>query len=298
MITVIGSLNQDIVVRVARHPKPGETVLGKDHFVAAGGKGANQAVAASRLGQAVTMVGRVGDDDAGRMLLAGLADDAVDTSGVAVDDGAGTGIAFITVDDQAENAIVVSPGANGRMSAADVDRAAAAVSEAAVVLLQLEVPLDAVSRAATLATGVVMLNPAPARALPQELLSGVDVLVPNRSELGVLAGQPEPTTTGDVLAAARTLRGPDAIVVTLGAEGALVLRGGEPPVAVAAPVIEPVDTVGAGDAFCGALADGLARGQDLVAACRRAVVAGAIAATRPGAQPSLPTAAEVQAAGG
>jgi len=294
MITVVGSLNQDIVARVPRHPRPGETVLGSGHFVAAGGKGANQAVAAARLGQSVAMVGRVGDDDAGRTLLSGFTADGVDISGVQTDDEVGTGIALITLDDDAENAIVVSPGANGRVTAGDVDAAADQVRSAAVLLVQLEIPMEAVARAVELAQGTVVLNPAPAQPLPDDLLERVDILVPNRSELAVLVGAAaEPATLAEVAAAAAALRGPAAIVVTLGADGALVIDAGSDPVAVPAPIIEPVDTVGAGDAFCAALADGLARGNDLVAACRWAANAGAVAATRRGAQPSLPTAAEV-----
>jgi ribokinase len=298
VITVVGSLNQDIVARVPRHPRPGETVLGSGHFVAAGGKGANQAVAAARLGQSVAMVGRVGDDDAGRSLLAGLSADGVDTSGVQTDPEAGTGLALITLDDHAENAIVVSPGANGRVAAGDVDAAADRVCDAAVLLVQLEIPVEAVARAVEIAQGTVVLNPAPARPLPNDLLARVDVLIPNRSELAVLAGGPEPSTFAAVAAAASALRGPRAVVVTLGADGALVVDGDGEPITVPAPIIEPVDTVGAGDAFCGAMADALARGGDLVAACRWAVNAGAVAATRRGAQPSLPTAAEVAAMAG
>ena len=295
MITVVGSLNQDIVAKVPRHPRPGETVLGSEHFVAAGGKGANQAVAAARLGRPVAMVGRVGDDDAGRTLLSGLVADGVDVSGVQVDSEVGTGLALITLDDDAENTIVVSPGANGRVGASDVDAAADQVRNATVLLVQLEIPMDAVVRATELATGTVVLNPAPARPLPDEVLANVDVLVPNRSELAGLAGCAEPTTPAEAAAAAAILLGPPAIVVTLGAEGALVFAGEGEATTVPAPRINPVDTVGAGDAFCGALADALVRGEDLVAAARWAVNAGAVAATRRGAQPSLPTAAEIVA---
>ena len=168
-----------------------------------------------------------------------------------------------------------------------------------MLLVQLEVPIEAVIRAVQIARGTVVLNPAPARPLPNDLLERVDILIPNRSELAVLAGAAaEPSTPAEVIAAAASLRGPAAIVVTLGADGALVVDGDEEPVAVPAPIIKPVDTVGAGDAFCGALADALARGNDLPSACRWAVNAGAVAATRRGAQPSLPTAAEVAAMAG
>ncbi len=165
-IVVVGSLNLDIVVPVERLPRPGETVLGGDHVLVPGGKGANQAVAAARLGRRTAMVGRVGDDDAGRRLLAGLADAGVDATHVRATAGTASGIALIAVDGAGENAIVVSPGANGRLDAADVVAAQATVSAAAVVLLQLEVPVAAVLAAAEAARGTVVLNPAPALPLP------------------------------------------------------------------------------------------------------------------------------------
>jgi ribokinase len=294
-VAVVGSLNLDIVVPVPRHPTPGETVLGGDHFQNPGGKGANQAVAAARLGQPVAMVGRVGDDDAGRALLSALRADGVDTRGVVVTDGAPTGIALIAVDERGENSIVVSPGANARVSAGDVETAAAALEGAAVLLLQLEVPVEAVSRAASLAGGTVVLNPAPAppAALPAELLAGIDVLVPNRGELARLAGADVAATLEEVEAQAVGLRGPP-VVVTLGSEGALVVES-DGVAHVPAPRVGAVDTTAAGDAFCGALADALVGGQSLVDAARWAVRAAAITCTRPGAQASLPRRDDVEA---
>jgi len=294
-VVVVGSLNQDLVVRVPRHPVPGETVLGREHFTGLGGKGSNQAVAAARLGARVVMVGRVGVDAAGDAMLAGLAAAGVDTSGVAREAERASGLAVITVDDHAENAIVVSPGANALVSPGDVDAATPAVERSRVVLAQLEIPLAAVERAAKVATGRMILNPAPAPAEPMSLplLEQIDVLVPNRSELAVLAGVPEPIDTADVVAAVARLPFSGAVVVTLGAEGALLVASGTI-VPVAAPRVDAVDTTGAGDAFCGALAESLARHVPILDAVRWAVAAGAHAVTGIGAQGAMATAAEVR----
>jgi ribokinase len=293
-VAVVGSLNLDVVVRVPRHPKPGETVLGGDSARTPGGKGANQAVAAARLGQSVAMVGRVGDDGAGRFLCEALADDGVDLSRLTTTEGVPTGLALITVDPAGENAIVVSPGANGRLEPADVDAAAPLLEAARVCLLQLEVPLAAVVRAAARARGTVVLNTAPARSVPAELMSAADVLVPNRSELGVLLDAPTPETLDEVARLVRTIDGPRSVVVTLGADGALLVADGDTTHVPAVPV-EAVDTTAAGDCFCGALADALGRGERLEAAVRWAVRAAAVATTRPGASASLPTRDEVEA---
>lgn len=292
-VAVVGSINQDIVVKVERRPRPGETVTGSGHFLAPGGKGANQAVAIARLEGDVAMVGRIGDDIFGHALRHGLETAGVDVRHVRVDREAETGVAVITLDADAENSIVVVPGANGRVSRDDVDRATDVIAATPVVLLQLEVPVDAVIAAATLARGTVILNPAPATPLPPSLLDRVDILVPNRSELGVLAGVAEPTTIDDAAAAAARL-GHKAVVVTLGAAGALVHTGGHTRV-VAAPRVHAVDTTGAGDAFCGALADAIASDLSLDEATRRGVAAGALAVTTEGAQPSMPQKAAVEA---
>ncbi|HSJ49839.1 MAG TPA: ribokinase [Actinomycetota bacterium] len=289
-VVVVGSLNVDLVVRVGRHPHPGETVLGGDVARYAGGKGANQAVAAARLGQPVAMVGRVGDDDAGATLVRALEADGVEASTVAVTSGVPTGTALIVVDVGGENTIVVSPGANARVTADDVRASAERLEAAAVVLLQLEIPMETVEEAARLAGGTLVLNPAPAAALDAELLRRVDVLVPNRSELAALTGRP---VASDVAAAASSLRGPAAVVVTLGSEGAVVASG-DRSVVVPAPPVEVVDTTAAGDAFCGGLADAIVRGADVVEAARWAVRVAAAAVARPGAQSSLPTRAEVR----
>jgi ribokinase len=292
-VVVVGSLNLDLVVRVARLPGPGETVSGDDVFRNPGGKGANQAVAAARLGRRVAMVGRVGDDDAGRELLGALAGDAVDTSRVKAVEGVPSGTAFITVSEDGENQIVVSPGANARLTPEDVAAAGAALGGAAVTLLQLEVPLAAVAAAARAAGGTVILNPAPVRDLPAELLAEVDVLVPNRVELAQLAGGPAPETVAEAVRLAGRLPA-RAVVVTLGADGCLVVEGGDA-VHVPAVGVRAVDTTAAGDAFCGGLADALAGRGGLEVAARRAVRVAAAACLRPGAQASLPTPGDLDA---
>jgi ribokinase len=291
-VAVVGSLNLDLVVRVPRLPGPGETVAGDDMFRNPGGKGANQAVAAARLGRRVAMVGRVGDDDAGRQLLASLADAAVDTSQVEALPGVPSGTALITVSSDGENQIVISPGANARLTPDDVAAAGAALDAAAVTLLQLEVPLDAVAAAARAAGGRVVLTPAPAQALPDGLLGDVDVLVPNRPELAQLTGEPVPETVEEAVALAGRLPA-RAVVVTLGADGALVVEDGQASHVPAVPV-RAVDTTAAGDAFCGGLADALAAGASLEDAARRAARVAAAACRRPGAQASLPTPTELR----
>jgi ribokinase len=293
-ITVVGSLNLDATVRVPRLPLPGETVMGRGHAHDTGGKGANQAVAAARLGRRVEMVGMVGRDDAGNRLLAALDAAGVGTATVRRSPSLATGLALIMVDDAAENTIVVIPAANGALSPDDLD--SAVIGSAAVVLLQLEIPLETVEAAVGLARGKVVLNPAPAHPLPASLLSRVDVLVPNRTELALLAGAELPTTVEEAAVLARSLSGPRGVVVTLGAEGALVVAGGQA-THVPAPRVNAVDPTGAGDAFCAGLADALVDGADLVAATRWAVRCGAAAVTRRGAQASLPTRAEVEALG-
>jgi ribokinase len=293
-VVVVGSANVDLVVPVDRLPDAGQTVLGGDHLRVAGGKGANQAVAAARLGRQVAMVGRVGDDDYGRQLLGSLREAGVDTQHVSVTPEVPSGIALITVDRVGENTIAVSPGANARLTARDVADAETLLRTAIVALVQLEIDLAVVAAAVRTAQGTVVLNPAPAAVLPEELLTGVDVLVPNRSELGMLADVNEPRTMADVVAAARRLPGDAAVVVTLGDQGAVVLDGSDVQ-HIAAMDVEAVDATGAGDAFCGALADALARGCSLLTAARWAVRVAGLSTTRWGAQSGMPTRDEVVA---
>lgn len=298
-VAVVGSANLDLVVEVETIPVAGETVLGGDLRLIPGGKGANQAVAAARLGRRVAMIGRVGDDDAGRRLRSAIDSAGVDTASLLTAGDAPSGTALIAVGADGDNAIVVSPGANGRLSSADVEGAAGVLAAADVVLLQLEVPLEAVSTAVRRAGGTVVLNPAPAPVsmLSLDLLDGVDVIVPNQTELATMAGHAGLSPIGDVdpetaVALARGLP-VAAAVVTLGAAGAIVVTPTDA-THVPAPAVMPVDTTAAGDAFCGALADALVGGADLVAATEWAVRVGAAATLRQGAQPSLPTPAEVE----
>ena len=292
-IVVVGSLNLDTTARVSRLPGPGETVLGTGHDSDTGGKGANQAVAAARLGRQVAMVGRVGDDDAGRRITDVLAAEGVPANFVSVDDTAPTGMAFITVDGVGENMIVVSPGANAAMSVADIEQAADLIAGATVLLLQLEIPLEVVHHAAALCRGIVVLNPAPAAELSAGLLENVDILVPNRTELALLTGS-DPAATPEAIVEQIELLPIGAGIVTLGADGALVRAAGET-TRVPAPVVTAVDATAAGDAFCAGLADALAGGATPLEAARWGVRVGAVTATRVGAQAALPTRAEVDA---
>jgi ribokinase len=292
-IVVVGSINRDLSVVVPRHPAPGETVLGTKHYWDNGGKGANQAVAAMRLGGRVAMIGLVGEDREGELLRSSLARMGIDTRGVEVCAGAPTGLAVITVDADAENTIVVSAGANSELSPDHIARHADTIAGAAVLLTQLEVPLDAVDAAMEVATGIVCLNPAPAAALSPETLSRVDVLVPNRTELARLADTPEVSSHADAASAVARLETEAAVVVTLGREGAMIVDDGEIDL-VPTPRVESVDPTGAGDAFCGALAQSLSQGESLSSAVRRAVAAGASATMRPGAQAAMPTNDELE----
>ena len=294
-IAVVGSLNLDTTVRVPRLPDPGETVLGTGHLTDTGGKGANQAVAAARLGRKTAMVGMVGRDDAGDRLVRALGEAGVATGSVLHRAEHATGMALITVDDAARNTIVVSPGANGALAPGDLDLDL--VAAAVVVLLQLEIPLGTVAAAARAATGTVVLNPAPGRVLDPDLLGLVDVLVPNETELGIVAGASLPESVEAADRAALSIEGPGAVVVTLGADGALVAANGATE-HIPAPRVQAVDPTGAGDSFCAGLADALVRGKDLTTAVQWAVFCGAVTVTRRGAQASLPTSDEVVAAGG
>jgi ribokinase len=249
-------------------------------------------VAAARAGADVALIGMVGDDEEGRALVRLLATEGIDTTGVAIDPVTPTGLAVVTLDEAAENVIVVSPGANAMLSPHQV-RAVSRLGTARVVLAQLEIPIESVMTAAEISTGVFCLNPAPAQELPPELLSKVEVLVVNRTELATLTGvmSDRPEWVGST---ARLIQGPGTVVVTMGGEGAVVVTATEM-THVESPTVEVVDTTGAGDAFCGFLAASLAEGLPMETAVERAVVAGALATTRPGAQASMPTRDEVDA---
>lgn len=297
-VVVVGSSNTDMVLRVPRIPGPGETVLGRDFAMAGGGKGANQAVAAARAGGRVVLVARVGDDVFGERALAGFAAAGIDVRHVLRTPGAPSGVALIDVDDRGENSISVASGANALLSAADVEGAAAAIAGADLLLVQLESPLETVGAAVRLAgeKGVpVVLNPAPARPLDDGLLARVSVLTPNEHEAGLLTGVAVSDEAGARDAAARLrARGALTVVVTLGERGVYALSDGFER-HLPAFRADPVDTTAAGDVFNGALAVALGEKRPLPEALRFAQAAAAISVTRPGAQPSAPTRAEIEA---
>mgnify|MGYP000695871596 CR=1 FL=1 len=297
-IVVVGSSNTDMIVRLERLPRPGETVLGGRFSTAAGGKGANQAVAAARAGGRVAFVGRVGDDAFGREALRGFRRDRLRVSRVARDPRAPSGVALICVAANGENSIAVAPGANARLSAADVRRAAGEFAAGSVLLAQLEIPLAAVRAAVDLAAArgmTVILNPAPARPLARGLLRRVNLLTPNETEAEILSGITIKTPADAVRAAAK-LRGMGvgAVVITLGAKGALVADAQGCDWAPGFRV-RAVDTTAAGDVFNGALAVALAEGRSLREAVRFANAAAALSVTRLGAQPSAPWRREIEA---
>ncbi|MBO8184909.1 ribokinase [Streptomyces spirodelae] len=327
-LLVVGSANADLVIGLDRRPGPGETVLGSDLVIHPGGKGANQAAAAARLGARTTLLARVGADAYGRMLaeaqraagaaLSGLLIGAAKTPGTVAKDGTGgaeegkdappTGVALITVDAAGDNSIVVSPGANGRLTPDDVAAAHDLFAAAAVVSLQLEIPLETVTAAAQAAAehgARLVLNPSPPARLPEDVLALCDPLVVNEHEARLLLDGQSPGAGPEEWATALLALGPRSVVVTLGAEGALVagpavgaeVTDGIGMARVPSPRVRAVDTTGAGDAFTGALGWRLGRGDGLEEAVRYAVRVGALAVTRPGAQESYPSAEEVGTAG-
>jgi ribokinase len=294
-IIVVGSLNADLVVRTPRFPQPGETISGEDLQIIPGGKGANQAVAAARQGTPTAMVGRVGRDSFGPDLINNLKQNGVDTERVQTDPESATGTAIIIVDTNGQNSIVLSPGGNGKVTPADVEEIP--FSEATLLLLQLEIPVEAVLAAARRAkeNGLrVLLNPAPARALPDELLALPDFLLPNESELSLLSGLPV-NDLPSAENAAKTLleRGIQTVIVTLGANGALIVNK-ELTKHIPSFKVDVVDTTAAGDAFIGGFASALLQNKSLEEAVRYGCACGALAATKFGAQPSLPTKEDVE----
>jgi len=296
-ISVVGSLNMDLVIRSPHIPQPGETIIGSDFETIPGGKGANQAVAAARLGGQVSMVGRVGDDAFADALLDNLASAGVDSSFVLRDERAASGVALIVVDDNGENIIVVASGANMQLTEADAESAEQVIAASDVLILQLEVPLSVVTRAAQIAQAhqvTVVLNPAPARELPPDLLKLVDVLVPNESETALLTGLPIDSQVELEKAADNLLSsGIRSVVITLGERGAFLASTDYESKIFEAFSVQPVDTTAAGDAFVAGLAVNYGAGKTLPDAIRRGNAAGAMAALRFGAQSSLPTRKEV-----
>lgn len=296
-IVVIGSSNTDMVIRTPRIPRPGETVLGGEFYMAPGGKGANQAVAAARAGGDVHFIARVGDDVFGRQSLDGFARDGIHTECIVRDKDAPSGVALIIVGPDGENSIAVASGANARLRVSDVQRAKSVITSADIVLMQLESPLETVRNAAEIAASAglpVVLNPAPARALGDDILGRVTYFTPNETEAEILTGitlirKADLAKAADALLA----KGIKAVLITLGAKGVYVATEEKKEVLPAFKVI-PVDTTAAGDAFNGALAVALAEGRPLFEAARFANAAAALATTRMGAQPSLPMRTDIE----
>jgi ribokinase len=290
-IIVFGSINLDLTAYVTRLPESGETITGRSFLTAPGGKGANQAVCAARLGAPTVFIGRIGRDAFGDQALAAVSAEGADTSHVWIDPDAGTGLAVISVNEQAENTIIIIPGANGRLDGNDVDRASKLLDGNSIVMLQLETPLDSSLQLASLARergAKVILDPAPAVPLPGELLRVVDIITPNEVETKILTGI-LPLNNQDASRAAQILldRGVNTAIIKMGAQGAYfennLTSGFIPPFP-----IQPVDSVAAGDAFNGGLAVALFGGKSLEEAVRWGAAAGAIACTCKGAIPSMP----------
>ncbi|MBN3764760.1 ribokinase [Burkholderia sp. Ac-20365] len=297
-VTVVGSLNMDLVARAPRLPQPGETLAGHTFAQVAGGKGGNQAVAAARLGAKVSMLGCVGSDANGAQLRMGLEAEGIDCAALETSTSASTGVALIIVDDGSQNAIVIIAGSNGEVTPDTVARHEAALAAAQVVVCQLETPPAAVHAALAAARRlgkIVILNPAPATGpLPDDWLPLIDYLIPNELEAATLTGLPV-TSPEEAVAAADALRsaGVRNVIVTIGAQGVVAALDKSPAQHFEAPRVKAVDTTAAGDTFIGGFAAQLARGERVADAIRFAQRAASISVTRAGAQPSIPTRAEV-----
>ena len=297
-VVVVGSLNMDLVVRIPQIPRSGETLLGGVFKTYPGGKGANQAVAAARLGAHVTMIGCVGDDAFGQDVRNTLIAEGIDTTYVLVHPESATGVALIQVDAKGQNSIAVASGANFQLTVADVEKAMQAVGKIDMLVMQLETPLETIytaAKTASLRGAKVLLNPAPAQVLNQDLLELVDVLLPNEYEIALMTGFPPLQSAADARSAAEKLLslGAKNLLVTMGGQGA-VLFDGKMELNISACSVQAVDTTAAGDCFVGALAVGLCEGKSLPGAAEFASVAAAISVTRAGAQPSLPRRDEVE----
>jgi ribokinase len=296
-IVVVGSSNTDMIIKVPRIPRPGETVLGGQFSMAAGGKGANQAVAAARAGGKVQLIARVGADLFGEEAIQAFERDAIDVRCITRDDQAPSGIALIFVGEGGENSIAVAAGANANLTPAYIDKFSRQISEAGTLLMQLETPLETVLRATEIAVGSgrrIILNPAPARQVPAELLARVSILTPNETEAEVLTGIP--ISDNNSAGAAATLlleQGVGVVIITLGARGALVATR-EKREWVPGYSVKALDTTAAGDVFNGALAAALCENEPLGGAVRFAHAAAAISVTRLGAQPSIPNRKEIE----
>jgi len=290
-ILVIGSSNTDMVIKTNNFPVPGETILGGRFLMNAGGKGANQAVASARLGGMVTFIGKIGDDIFGKQAVQQLEDEGINVNFVAVDPSNPSGVAMITVDRKAENTIVVAPGSNGTLSPVDFNKALSELQDAEFVLMQLEIPIPTVEYIAQIAAQKqkkVILNPAPAAKLSDELLQNLYIITPNEIEAELLT-QIKVTDEQSALKAAEALhkKGVEIVIITMGAAGAFLLNNGESEL-IKASKVEAVDTTAAGDTFNGALVVALSEGKTIEESIAFANKAAAISVTRIGAQSSVP----------
>lgn len=289
-IIVVGSANTDMVVKTDQHPKPGETKMGGEFFMNAGGKGANQAVAAARLGGNVAFVAKVGNDIFGKQTLDGLTNENIDTSHVFIDDIAPSGTALIIVNAVGENSIVVAPGANAKLNTEDV-KAIATLKDTAFILMQLEIPIETISaviEAAKINGTHVILNPAPAQQLSDAILDGLFLLIPNESEASYLTGiQVTDLASASKAADAILEKGVSHVIITLGKQGAY-FKSSMRELLIPAPSVIAADTTAAGDTFCGALTVALTEEKDWEDAIRFAITAASISVTRMGAQASVP----------
>lgn len=296
-IAVIGSINTDMVVRSTEIPKPGQTLMGHSFITTGGGKGANQAVAAARLGGEVSLIARIGADAFGEISLENFKKEKINTAHVYTDQNAPSGIAIIVVDDKGENVIVVAPGANTLLNEDDIQKAEDTIKNADIVLLQLEIPMNTVAEGVNLAKKykrTVILNPAPASAIPEDILQQIDIITPNQTEALSLTG----ITITNVTSAQQACdilhdKGISTVIITMGEQGAYLSSGNDKQMVAGYNAGKAIDTVAAGDTFCGGLAIAIAEGKSLYEAIQFANAAAALSVTKAGAQASIPNREEV-----